>query len=63
MAQVTFMLSLFSEMDILYAETAVNYNWPNIMKTISEDPVGFYEMGGWSYLQPGQVHALLLLMK
>ena len=42
-------------MDMLFAETAVNYNWPNIMKTINEDPVGFYEMGGWSYLQPGQV--------
>lgn len=44
---------------MLFAETAVNYNWPNIMKTINEDPVGFYEMGGWSYLQPGQVYGTL----
>lgn len=40
-------------MDVLYAESTVNYNWTNIMKTVVEDPVGFYEMGGWSYLQPG----------
>lgn len=42
-------------MDILFAESAVNYNWTNIMKTIKQDPIGFYEMGGWSYLQPGNV--------
>lgn len=40
-------------MDVLFAESTVNYNWTNIMKTVIEDPVGFYEMGGWSYLQPG----------
>lgn len=55
MAQVIFQL-IFSEMDLLYAETAVNYNWTNIMKTIKDDSIGFYEMGGWSYLQPGEVH-------
>lgn len=38
--------------DVLFAESTVNYNWTNIMKTVVEDPVGFYEMGGWSYLQP-----------
>ena len=42
-------------MDILYGESAVNYNWTNIMKTVKQDPIGFYEMGGWSYLQPGNV--------
>lgn len=39
-------------MDVLFAESTVNYNWTNIMKTVNEDPIGFYEMGGWSYLQP-----------
>ena len=38
--------------DVLFAESTVNYNWTNIMKTVIEDPTGFYEMGGWSYLQP-----------
>lgn len=38
--------------DVLFAESTVNYNWTNIMKTVVEDPIGFYEMGGWSYLQP-----------
>ena len=38
--------------DVLFAESTVNYNWTNIMKSVVEDPVGFYEMGGWSYLQP-----------
>ncbi len=39
--------------DVLFAESTVNFNWTNIMKTVIDDPVGFYEMGGWSYLQPG----------
>jgi Xaa-Pro aminopeptidase len=42
-------------MDVLFAESTVNFNWTNIMKTVIDDPVGFYEMGGWSYLQPGGV--------
>lgn len=43
----------FSDCGVSYAESTVNFNWPNIMKTINEDPAGFYEMGGWLYLQPG----------
>lgn len=38
--------------DVLFAESTVNYNWTNILKTVNDDPIGFYEMGGWSYLQP-----------
>ena len=38
-------------MDVLFAESTVNFNWTNIMKTVVDDPVGFYDMGGWSYLQ------------
>lgn len=37
--------------DVVYAESNINFNWTNIMKTIQEDPVGFYEMGGWAALQ------------
>jgi nucleosome binding factor SPN SPT16 subunit len=32
-------------MDVVYSESKVNYNWSNIMKTINEDPVSFYEDG------------------
>ena len=38
--------------DVLFAESKVNFNWTNIMKTVIEDPIGFYEMGGWNYIQP-----------
>lgn len=43
--------SWLDSMDVVYAESTVNLNWPNIMKTINEDPVGFYETGGWGFLQ------------
>ena len=38
--------------DVLFAESKVNFNWTNIMKTVIEDPIGFYGMGGWNYIQP-----------
>ena len=28
-----------------------NFNWPKIMKTITDDPEGFFETGGWSFLE------------
>lgn len=27
-------------------------NWTKIMKTIVDDPEGFFEQGGWSFLEP-----------
>lgn len=27
-------------------------NWTKIMKTITDDPDGFFEQGGWSFLDP-----------
>lgn len=27
-------------------------NWTKIMKTIVDDPEGFFEQGGWSFLDP-----------
>ena len=27
-------------------------NWTKIMKTITDDPEGFFESGGWSFLDP-----------
>ncbi|KAI9468691.1 FACT complex subunit spt16 [Coemansia sp. RSA 1290] len=33
-----------------FTEGPVNLNWTQIMKTVTRDPVGFYEDGGWSFL-------------
>lgn len=27
-------------------------NWAKIMKTITDDPEGFFESGGWTFLDP-----------
>ncbi|KAF7322686.1 FACT complex subunit SPT16 [Mycena chlorophos] len=39
--------------DIPMAESAVNYNWGPIMKTINEDPHGFFQNGGWTFMGRG----------
>ncbi|KAJ3218860.1 FACT complex subunit spt16 [Dinochytrium kinnereticum] len=38
--------------DVAYTEGPTNLSWPQIMKTINEDPANFFEEGGWSFLQP-----------
>ncbi|XP_065583558.1 FACT complex subunit spt16-like [Artemia franciscana] len=38
--------------DIRYTEGTQSLNWTKIMKTITEDPEGFFETGGWSFLDP-----------
>lgn len=38
--------------DIHYTEGIQSLNWGKIMKTIVEDPEGFFESGGWSFLNP-----------
>ncbi|KAJ4948566.1 hypothetical protein JOQ06_020099 [Pogonophryne albipinna] len=43
--------------DIKYTEGVQSLNWTKIMKTIVDDPEGFFEQGGWSFLDPeGDVH-------
>ncbi|KAM0682615.1 FACT complex subunit spt16 [Mitosporidium daphniae] len=37
--------------DIYTMTSTINFNWINVMKTIQDDPIGFYEMGGWSIIQ------------
>lgn len=37
--------------DIKYTEGLQNFNWPKIMKTITDDPEGFFDQGGWSFLE------------
>ncbi|KAI9324738.1 hypothetical protein DFJ73DRAFT_871521 [Zopfochytrium polystomum] len=39
-------------MDICFTEGPVSLNWPQIMKTVNEDPAAFFEVGGWSFLMP-----------
>lgn len=42
----------FSSCDIKYTEGVQSLNWTKIMKTIVDDPEGFFEQGGWSFLDP-----------
>ncbi|KAL0272878.1 UNVERIFIED_CONTAM: hypothetical protein PYX00_005698 [Menopon gallinae] len=38
--------------DIRYTEGIQSLNWVKIMKTITDDPEGFFENGGWTFLDP-----------
>ncbi|XP_070574512.1 FACT complex subunit SPT16-like [Ptychodera flava] len=38
--------------DIKYTEGVQSLNWAKIMKTIVDDPAGFFEQGGWNFLEP-----------
>ncbi|XP_072357651.1 FACT complex subunit SPT16-like [Scyliorhinus torazame] len=38
--------------DLKYTEGVQSLNWSKIMKTIVDDPEGFFEQGGWSFLEP-----------
>jgi nucleosome binding factor SPN SPT16 subunit len=42
----------FSSCDIKYTEGLQSFNWPKIMKTIVDDPEGFFDQGGWTFLEP-----------
>lgn len=35
-----------------YSEGIQSLNWAKIMKTITDDPEGFFESGGWTFLDP-----------
>ena len=41
-----------SSCDIRYTEGIQSLNWTKIMKTIVDDPEGFFDQGGWSFLAP-----------
>ncbi|KAK8722086.1 hypothetical protein OTU49_012471, partial [Cherax quadricarinatus] len=38
--------------DIRYSEGVQSLNWAKVMKTIIDDPDGFFDQGGWSFLDP-----------
>lgn len=40
-------------MNIAFTEGPVNLNWSQIMKTVNEDPAGFFDEGGWGFLGDG----------
>uniref|UniRef100_UPI00358DD996 FACT complex subunit SPT16-like n=1 Tax=Myxine glutinosa TaxID=7769 RepID=UPI00358DD996 len=42
--------------DLKYTEGVQSLNWTKIMKTIIDDPEGFFEQGGWSFLNPDSEH-------
>jgi len=41
-----------SSCDIRYSEGIQSLNWPKVMKAITDDPEGFFDNGGWSFLNP-----------
>jgi len=41
-----------SSCDITYREGIQSLNWTKIMKTITDDPEGFFDNGGWTFLDP-----------
>ena len=60
---VVFALVCCSSCDIKYTEGIQSLNWSKIMKTICDDPEGFFESGGWSFLDPdSDVSCALLRM-
>lgn len=48
----TSIVFISSSCDIHYSEGIQSLNWTKIMKTITDDPVGFIENGGWTFLDP-----------
>lgn len=56
-----------SSCDIRYSEGIQSLNWPKVMKAITDDPEGFFDNGGWSFLNAESdvstpVHVLLLFI-
>lgn len=52
MSQLDQIKDWLNSCDIKYTEGLQNFNWTKIMKTITDDPEGFFENGGWTFLEP-----------
>ncbi|KAI5150055.1 hypothetical protein ENBRE01_1272 [Enteropsectra breve] len=50
MTKLMFVKELLDSQNILFMETKININWQNLMATIMENPLSFYENGGWTEL-------------
>ncbi|KAI5181625.1 hypothetical protein NEOKW01_1801 [Nematocida sp. AWRm80] len=51
---VTWLMDFFDSKNICFTETKVNIQWNNVLKSILEDPIAFYEGGAWAILQPSR---------
>lgn len=51
MSQIDQIKEWLNSCDIKYTEGVQSFNWPKIMKTINDDLKGFFETGGWSFLE------------
>lgn len=49
-----FIQDWLTSIEMKFFESKVNLNWKNILKSIKEDPEGFIEQGGWSFLDAEQ---------
>ncbi|KAI5176142.1 hypothetical protein PAEPH01_2241 [Pancytospora epiphaga] len=49
-SRIGFLKELMDSHNIVFMETKVNINWQNLLGTIMQDPVGFYESGAWAEL-------------
>ncbi|KAI9298644.1 SPT16-domain-containing protein [Neoconidiobolus thromboides FSU 785] len=54
MKQLDSVKEWLDSVDVVYTEGPVNLNWNAIMKTIKDDPAGFFEDGGWKFLDNEQ---------
>ena len=45
-------LLIDSSCDVRYTEGIQSLNWTKIMKSITDDPEGFFDTGGWTFLEP-----------
>eukprot|EP00184_Porphyridium_aerugineum_P003665 CAMPEP_0184695142 /NCGR_PEP_ID=MMETSP0313-20130426/2869_1 /TAXON_ID=2792 /ORGANISM="Porphyridium aerugineum, Strain SAG 1380-2" /LENGTH=1035 /DNA_ID=CAMNT_0027153545 /DNA_START=141 /DNA_END=3248 /DNA_ORIENTATION=- len=50
MQELEMLKKFLDEQQIKYYEGPANLNWPNTLKTIRADLEGFYEDGGWEFL-------------
>ncbi|EHY65827.1 hypothetical protein NERG_01434 [Nematocida ausubeli] len=51
---VPWLMDFFDSKNICFTETKVNIQWNNVLKSILNDPVAFYEGGAWAILQPSR---------
>ena len=43
----------YSKMDLIFAESKLNMNWPLLIQGVKDDPKIFVEQGGWTALAEG----------
>ena len=53
---------MYNSCDIKYTEGIQSLNWTKIMKTINDDPEGFFDSGGWSFLDPDSEVRIIFLV-